>query len=164
MSGMVILYAATAIALAASALASRAKTAAAVKLAVVRLGRVLPAFLFMLVLLAVAVTLAPRELISRLLGQGSGALGVGIAAAIGSVTLMPGFIAFPLAGALRQQGVPYMVLAAFTTTLMMVGVLTFPLESRYFGRGVALVRNVIGLLIALAAALAIGLVFGEIRP
>jgi len=161
---MIVLYIVTAAALAASMVASRAKTLAALRLAGVRFVRMLPAFLLMLVLFAVAITLAPQEMIRRLLGQDSGALGVAVAAAIGSVTLMPGFIAFPLSGALLQQGVPRMVLAAFTTTLMMVGVLTYPLERQYFGRNVTLVRNAISLLIALAAAVVMGLVYGEIGP
>ena len=160
---MVILYIVTAVALAASLIAGRRQTLAALKLACTRLVKILPAFLVMLVLLAVALALVPQELVRRLLGRESGALGVAIAAAVGSITLMPGFIAFPLSGALLRQGVPYMVLAAFTTTLMMVGVLTYPLERQYFGRNVTLVRNAIGLLIALIAAGVMGLVFGEIR-
>ncbi len=55
-----------------------------------------------------------------------------------------------------------MVLSAFTTTLMMVGVLTYPIERQYFGRSVTLIRNAISLIIALIVALVVGLVFGEI--
>jgi ABC-type nitrate/sulfonate/bicarbonate transport system permease component len=55
------------------------------------------------------------------------------------------------------------VLAAFSTTLMSVGVLTYPLERQYFGVKVTLVRNAISFLIALIVAVVIGLVFGEIR-
>jgi uncharacterized membrane protein YraQ (UPF0718 family) len=160
---VVILYIVTAVALAASVIASRRKTLAALTLAVTRLAKILPAFLVMLVLFAAAITLVPQEMIRRLLGRDSGAMGVALAAAIGSITLMPGFIAFPLSGALLRQGVPYMVLGAFTTTLMMVGVLTYPLERQYFGRNVTLVRNGLALLIALIVAAVMGLVFGEIR-
>lgn len=87
----------------------------------------------------------------------------GIAALIGSVALIPGFISFPLAGILLSKGVPYMVLAAFTVTLMLVGVATFPVERAYFGSAVAIVRNVVCFAIALLVALAIGLAFGELR-
>lgn len=160
---MLILYIVTVAALAASLIASRHKTLAALKLAVTRLAKVLPAFLLMLVLFAVAITLVPQEMIHRVLGQDSGPMDVAVAALVGSVTLMPGFIAFPLSGALLKQGVPYMVLAAFTTTLMMVGVLTYPLERQYFGRNVTLVRNGVSLLIAIIVAIVMGLVFGEIR-
>ena len=161
---MIVLYVATAVALAASLVASRRKTLAALKLAGGRFLKVLPAFLTMLVLFAVGITLVPEELIRRILGRESGWAGVGVAAALGSITLMPGFIAFPLCGALLKQGVPYMVLSAFSTTLMTVGVLTYPLERRYFGRNVTLVRNGTCLVIALLVAAATGLVFGELSP
>lgn len=159
---MIALYIVTAVALVASVVASRTKTWAALKLAATRFAKILPAFLTMLVLFSVGMTLLPREVITRLLGAESGWVGVAIAAAAGSVTLMPGFIAFPLCGALLEQGVRYMVLAAFSTALMTVGVLTYPLERQYFGRNVTLVRNAVSLLIALIVAVVMGLVFGEL--
>ena len=159
---MILLYLATALALAASFCASRRKTADALKRAARRFVKILPAFLIMLALFSVGITLLPREVIRQLLGRESGFVGVAVAAAVGSIALMPGFIAFPLSGALLAQGVPYMVLAAFTTTLMSVGVATYPLERQYFGRNVTLARNGISLLIALVVAAVMGLVFGEI--
>jgi uncharacterized membrane protein YraQ (UPF0718 family) len=63
---------------------------------------------------------------------------------------------------LLDKGVSYMVLSAFTTTLMMVGVFTFPIEKEYFGVKVAIIRNVIGLFVALIVALMTGIFFGEI--
>ncbi len=160
---MIILYIVTAACVVASLAASPPKTWAALQLAAKRLANILPAFGLMLALFAVGITLVPPELIRRLLGTESGPAGLALAALAGSVTLMPGFIAFPLSGALLRQGVPYMVLAAFTTTLMMVGVLTYPLERQYFGRAVTILRNLIGLAIALLVALVMGLVFGEVR-
>jgi len=71
-------------------------------------------------------------------------------------------VAFPLSGILLGKGVPYTVIAAFTTTLMMVGVVTFPLEKRFLGARVALVRNLAGLAVALVVSVAIGLFFGEL--
>ena len=55
-----------------------------------------------------------------------------------------------------------MVLAAFSTTLMMVGVLTYPIESRYFGAKVTILRNLVSLFIAAAVAIATGIFLGEI--
>ena len=161
---MWVLWAVTAAALLGSLIASRRRTLVAVIMAAKRLAKVLPAFLLMLCLLAVTLTLVPAESVQRWLGADSGMAGVAAAAVAGSITLMPGFIAFPLAAALRGQGVPYVVLATFTTTLMMVGVLTFPLERQYFGTRVAIARNLIGLGICLVVAAAIGLAFGELRP
>jgi uncharacterized membrane protein YraQ (UPF0718 family) len=159
---MLVLLIVTAVALIASLIASRQKTAAALKRAAKRFGNILPAFLGMLVLFAVTITLLPADVVSVLLGRENPWVGVLVASVTGSMTLMPGFIAFPLCGALLREGVPRMVLAAFSTTLMSVGVLTCPLERQYFGWYVTIVRNVISLVIALIVAVAMGLVFGEI--
>jgi len=160
---MIVLYIVTAVALTASLIADRRKTALALRLAATRLAKIAPAFLTMIVLFSVAITLLPHNVLMRLMGKESGWRGVAVASCLGSAALMPGFIAFPLCGALLERGVPYMVLAAFSTTLMSVGVLTYPLERQYFGVKVTLVRNGISLLIALTVAAVIGLVFGEVR-
>ena len=159
---MTALYIITAVALAASLIASRRKTLQALKLAGRRFLRLLPAFLTMLCLVALALALLPRELLFRYLGGERLWSTAGIAAVLGSVTLMPGFIAFPLSGLLLKEGAAYLVLAAFTTTLMMVGVVTFPVERQFMGTRVALLRNFISLLIALAVTAGIGLYFGEL--
>jgi uncharacterized membrane protein YraQ (UPF0718 family) len=116
----------------------------------------------MLALASLALTLVTPERLTSLVSGEHLLLSTGAAALIGSVALMPGFIAFPLAGILLDNGVPYMVLAAFTVSLMLVGVATFPLERAYFGTGVGVIRNVLCLAIALCVAIVIGLVFGEL--
>jgi len=116
----------------------------------------------MITLVSIILFLVPDEVISVYLGGNNKFVGVVLAASLGSLTFMPGFIAFPLSGILLQQGVAYMVLAAFTTTLMMVGVLTVPIEKEYFGIKVTIIRNIVGLLIALAVTVVIGIFFGEI--
>jgi len=96
------------------------------------------------------------------LGNSSKFISVLLASFIGSITLMPGFVAFPLSGILLTKGVPYMVLSAFTTTLMMVGIITFPLEKEYFGVKATVIRNIISFFIALIVAVITGILFGEI--
>ena len=68
---------------------------------------ILPQFLSILVLIGLMLAVLDKELITRLLGAESGALGMAIAAVIGSVTLIPGFIAFPLAASLLSSGAGY---------------------------------------------------------
>jgi len=118
----------------------------------------LPQFLLLVVLVSVFLGFVPRDTLAQLLGLESGAVGILIAAGIGSVTLIPGPIAFPMAGMLLQRGVPYTVLAVFITTLMMVGVVTFPVEKQYLGYRIAILRN----LLSLAGALVIGLLVGAV--
>ena len=61
-----------------------------------------------------------------------------------------------------KQGVPYAVLAAFSTTLMLVGVLTFPIEKEYLGIKVTIIRNIIGFIMSVVVALIIGFFYKEI--
>ncbi len=63
----------------------------------------------------------------------TGFSGYFFAGIIGSVALIPCVITYPLAGLLVKNGVSYPVIAVFITTLMMVGILTFPIEMKYFG-------------------------------
>lgn len=156
------LYALTGIALVISLIASRTKTLQALKISFRRFVNILPAFILMLVFVSVILFLIPENIISDYLGADNKVIGVLFASLFGSITLMPGFIAYPLANILLHQGVAYMVLSAFTTTLMMVGILTYPIEKHYFGIKVPIIRNSVSLVIALIIAVATGIFFGEI--
>ena len=159
---MIVVYCLTALALAVSVLKSPDKTKLALRVAWSRFRGVAPTFLQIVCLASVVLTLLPNDIVGSYLGSGNRWVALAIAAGLGSITLLPGFIAFPLAGSLLDKGAAYMVLSAFTTTVMMVGILTIPLERRYFGLKVTLIRNLTGLGIALAVALVTGWVFGEL--
>jgi len=156
------LYIVTGVAVLISLIVNRKKTLQAGKIAAKRFVTILPAFLLMLIMVSIVLFLIPNEAISSYLVSGNRFSSVFWASLIGSVTLMPGFIAYPLSAILLQEGVQYMVLSAFTTTLMMVGVLTYPVERDYFGRRVTIIRNAISYLIALVVAIATGFFFGEL--
>jgi uncharacterized membrane protein YraQ (UPF0718 family) len=145
-----------------SLLFNREKTYRAVKIAARRFVNILPVFLIMLILVSVVLYFIPGDIIVKYLGSENMFSNFVFAALIGSVVIMPGFIAFPLSGILLETGVPYTVLSAFTTTLMMVGILTFPVEKAYLGVKVTVIRNVISFIIALIVALITGIVFREI--
>lgn len=151
-----ILYALAGLGLIASFLADRKKTAAALKKAWKAFENILPQFLTILVVIGVALAILSPDTIRRLMGAESGVWGVLAAAVIGSVTLIPGFVAFPLAAALLHSGAGYAQIAAFVSTLMMVGVLTMPLEIKTFGRRATLVRNGAALAFSLVVALLMG--------
>lgn len=159
---MSFLYALVGLGIAISFVANRGKTLRALKIAARRFLGILPAFLEMLILISVVLFFLPDEVITAYLGVGNRFASTFFSSLLGSITVMPGFIAFPLAGILLEKGVPYMVLSAFTTTLMLVGVLTYPLESAYLGAKVTIVRNSLSFLTALMVAAATGLVFGEL--
>lgn len=156
------MYIATGLAVLLSAIRDREKTLVALKIAGKKFTAILPAFLMMLILVSIALFIVPDTMISHYLGDESKLTGILWAVSLGSLTLMPGFVAYPLCGILLTKGVSYMVLAAFTTTLMMVGILTFPVEKEFFGVKVTIIRNVISFFIALFIALVIGICFGEL--
>lgn len=151
----------TCISLAVSFFMDQSKSKKALVLSYHRFLTILPSLLVMLILVSLILFLFPQERIIAYLNHGSKIINIMVAALIGSIAAVPGFIAFPLAGILRDNGISYTVIAAFTTTLMMVGITTFPVEAAYLGNRVALIRNVIGFIIAILVALLISLFFGE---
>ena len=153
-----LLYALAAAGLVVSFFKDRQKTKMALKKAWKAFENILPQFLAILVIIGLAFAILTPETITKLLGANSGIWGVLVASLIGSITLIPGFVAFPLAAALLKSGAGYMQIAAFVTTLMMVGIVTMPLEIKTFGKRATLVRNISACAFSLIAALVIGVV------
>lgn len=143
-------------------LIDKEKTIRSIKRGFKKLFIQLPVFLTMSALVAVSLHFISDEVIAQHLGRNSSIFGLFNASIIGSIAIMPGFIAFPLGGILLTKGVPYMVLGGFTNTLMMVGVASFPVEKEYFGVKVSILRNFIGYIISIIVALIIGIFYGEV--
>ncbi len=137
------------------------KTKMALKKALKSFENILPQILGVITLVGIMLALLNPEVISRLIGGDSGWIGVTAAALVGGITLIPGFIAFPTAAMLLERGAGYMQIAAFISSLMMVGVMTFSIESKYFSRKVALIRNVSAFVFSFLVAIVIGKVMGE---
>ncbi len=162
MNHLYYLYVGTALAVIVSFSANREKTVKAVKVAVKKFLNILPAFIKMLIFVSIVLFVVSDSVISNYLGQDNKFLAVLFASIFGSITLMPGFIDFPLCDILLKKEVAYMVLSVFTTTLMMVGVLTYPVEKEYFGVKVTIIRNIISFFIAIVIAVITGIFFEEI--
>ena len=154
----IALYIIAGIALAFSFVKSREKTWMALKKAWKSFENILPQALPIMMILGIMLTLLNPEQISSILGSKSGWIGVIVAALIGSITLIPGFVAFPLAAALLKSGAGYMQIGAFISTLMMVGIVTLPVEIKYFSKRTAFVRNTAALCFSLLVALVMGVV------
>ncbi|MCX6558372.1 MAG: hypothetical protein NTW95_13235 [Candidatus Aminicenantes bacterium] len=153
---MIGLAAVTAILLVLSFFSDRCKTMAGLKKGAKMFLNILPALLTVLILVSVFLYAVPDRVLTEWLGKGTGWAGIVSAALLGSISLIPGFIAFPLGAILVRSGVSYQVIAVFITTLMMVGILTLPLEAKYFGWRVSILRN----LLSFFGALLIGLLMG----
>lgn len=135
---------------------SRENTMLALKKAWKAFENILPQFLSIFIIIGVMLAVLTPEQISKLLGSESGWFGVLFASVIGSVTLIPGFVAFPLAAALLKSGAGYMQIAAFVSTLMMVGIVTIPVEIKYFGKKATLIRNSAAFVFSLIVAFVMG--------
>jgi len=141
---MIVLWIVAAAALLASFMADRRKTRMALVKGLKMFWGIVPILLGVLALVSLVLAAVTPEMLQHVL-SGSGPLPFFTAIAIGAIALIPGFIAYPLAGLLRQNGASTPVIAAFITSLMMVGVLTLPMEARYFGWRLALIRNALAL-------------------
>ena len=113
---------------------------------------ILPQFLAIIIIIAISLAVLQPETISRFIGETSGFLGMLAASIIGAVTLIPGFVAFPVAGELLKNGAGVLQIAAFVSSLMMVGIITLPMEIKYFGKKAAVTRNAAAFLFSIAAA------------
>ncbi|WP_347352463.1 permease [Acetoanaerobium noterae] len=154
----IILYSLAIILLAASYLKDKSKTKKALKKAWKSFENILPELLVIMLLIGVLLAVVDHELISNLLGESSGWFGVILASIIGAITLIPGFVAFPTAALLLKGGAGYMQIAAFVSTLMMVGIVTLPVEVKYFGKKISYTRNVLAFMFSFIVAIVVGMV------
>jgi uncharacterized membrane protein YraQ (UPF0718 family) len=134
------------------------KTIIALKKAWRSLENILPQFLSIILIIGIMLAVLSPQDISRLIGKQSGWLGMIIAGIVGSATLIPGFVAFPLAAALFKNGAGLMQIAVFVTTLMAVGIVTMPVEIQYFGRKVTVLRNALAFIFSFIVAILMGVI------
>lgn len=117
---------------------------------------ILPVILITIIAVGLLLSFVPPSRISQIIGEGSGLGGVLLIALIGTILFIPAIVAFPLAGSFLRSGASVTAVAAFITTLTMIGFVTLPLEIREFGKKMALLRNVFSFFIALIIAFIMG--------
>ncbi len=155
------LYIATGIALLVSLFFDKSKTKSGLKKGWVKFSKTLPSYLKLLMIISLVLLLS-EDLIITYLAQDNIFLGLLSSLILGSLTMMPGFIAYPLANILVGRGVPYMVIAGFVTSLMLVGVVTYPLEKEYLGIKATILRNIMSFVVAALIAIIAGIAYGEV--
>jgi len=121
---------------------------------------ILPLLLGIVLVVGIILAILDPDVIIKFIGEDSGFMGTAILAVFGAITMIPGFIAFPTAALLLEGGAGYMQIAAFISTLMMVGVLTAPMEIKFFGRKVTILRNIMAFAFSFLVAAVIGAVLG----
>lgn len=139
----------------------RKKTLIALKKAWKAFENILPQFLVVILVVGVLLAVLNPEVISKFLGAESGWYGTVIAALIGAVTLIPPFVAFPTAAMILAAGAGLMQIGAFVSSLMMVGVVTMPIEIKYFGKKLTILRNLLAFIFSFIVALIINWVVGN---
>lgn len=154
----IILYSLAAVLLMISFLRSREKTKKSLKVAWKSFTKLLPNALTIMLIVGITLSLLDQQTISSLIGEQSGVFGVLIALTIGSVTLIPSFVAFPLGGALLNAGAGLPQVAALVSTVMAVGIVTLPMEIQYFNRSVAIKRNILTFIVCVIFTIVIGAV------
>ncbi|WP_273322152.1 permease [Vallitalea guaymasensis] len=132
------------------------KTKKALKKAWKSFNNILPQFLGVILFVGILLSIFDAEFISKIIGARSGWIGVIASAVVGAVTLIPGFVAFPTAAMLLESGAGYMQIGAFISALMMVGVITAPVEIKYFGKKLTIIRNILAFVFCFIVAYIIG--------
>lgn len=154
----IILWVITLVFLLVSFKKNKGKTIRALKMAL-NIGRGM-VFSIISIILAIGLilTIFPPTEVANFMSKQSLILSTIGASLLGTITLVPAFIAFPLIGTLVDAGVGIVPSVAFLTTLTMVGLVTFPLERKEFGTKFTIIRNGLSFVFAIIIALIMGVI------
>ncbi|MDD4680664.1 MAG: hypothetical protein PHP79_07245, partial [Clostridia bacterium] len=92
-------------------------------------------------IVGITLALLKPETISKILGNSSGAFGVLVSAVLGSIAMMPTFVAFSTGDMLLKSGAGIAQIAALISTLTLIGIITIPMESKCIGKKATLYRK-----------------------
>ena len=134
-----VLYALAGTGLLISFIKDKKKTKMALKKAWKSFENILPQLLTVMIIIGFALAVLSPETISKLIGSESGVFGI-------------------IAAALLENGAGYMQITAFVSTLMMVGVITIPMETKVLGKKLTLVRNCAAFGFSILAAFVMGVI------
>lgn len=154
----IVINASAAAALAYTLFRRRAVGLKALKIALKMLISLMPMMLIIILGIGLLFAFLPQTVLQRFLGDQAGPMGIAAAAAAGAVLHIPALLAFPLAASLMEKGASTAVVAAFITTLTMVGFVTLPIEIKELGLRFALWRNGLSLVAACLIAILMGVV------
>ena len=154
----IILYSLAIILLIVSFIKDKGKTKKAIILGLKSFEHILPQFLCIIITVGILLSFFNTDTISKILGNSSGFWGIILADIIGSITMMPTFVAFSLGNTLLLNGAGYSQVGALVSSLVLIGLMTFPLEAKYIGKRAAFLRN----LIAFLFSIIVGIILGRI--
>ena len=150
-----VLWAIALLALAISYGKDRGRTRKALRVSFRSFLNLVPSLLGMTGLVGLVLAAIPPDELSNVFKH-NGVLGFILVSVAGAVVTMPAPVAFPLAGSLLKLGASLSSLAAFITTLTMVGILTAPMEIAYFGKRFTVLRQSLSFVLAIVIGLLMG--------
>lgn len=136
----------------------RNKTVKSLVVAGKSLIEIFPMVFIIVIIIGLLLGFIPPDEISRFVGEQSGLKGVLLVGVVGAFMHIPSLLSFPLAASLLEEGASVSAVAAFITTLTMIGMVTLPLEIKELGKKMALLRNGLSFIIAIIIALIMGAV------
>ena len=139
-----------------SIIKDKKRTINSIKLSSGMMKNMIGEIISILFLIGLLLTFIPHDTIKQYMGNSNAFISTIVSAFLGSITLIPAFVAFPLVGSLVNAGASIVPVVAFLTTLTMVGVVTFPLEKREFGIKFTVARNSLSFIFAIIIALLMG--------
>jgi uncharacterized membrane protein YraQ (UPF0718 family) len=144
-----ILYVMAIILLSISFIKDRNKTRDALLKSWKSFRNIIPDMLSIMLFVGLSLSILTPSLISSIIGEKSGLIGIIYSTLIGSIALVPSFVVFPLGHTLVQNGAGLPQVAVLMSTLMSVGITTLPMEQKLFGRSFAYSRNASAVLMSL---------------
>ena len=139
-----------------SFLKDKRKTLLSLKMAWKMFTGVLPQFIAILLFVGVALAVLSPETIRRMIGEETGFIGMLLASLVGAFSLVPVMIAFPIVSELLKSGAGIIQMAVFVSTLTTVGLITIPIETKYLGKKIAVLRNMLAFVFSFITAYLLG--------
>lgn len=113
---------------------------------------ILPQFLGIILVVGLTLAVLNPETISSIIGGNSGVIGIALSAILGSIAMMPTFVAFSTGDMLLKSGAGIAQVAALISTLTLIGIITVPLESKYIGKRATFYRNLFAFIFSFIVA------------
>jgi len=140
-------------------LLDKKKAKEALNFALKALKTIGPILVIMIILLVFMQQFFSKEDIAKYIAASTGYSGYFTAAFLGAIIHIPFFIAFPIGGQLLHSGVNPGFIAVLITSLVMVHLLSIPIEIKELGLKFALVRNILSLVFAIFIGITIGVLY-----
>ncbi|MEA1875062.1 MAG: permease [Bacteroidota bacterium] len=137
---------------------SKEKAIKSLKIAGKSFFKILPIIFIIILVIGLFLGFVSPDQISRFVGEQSGIGGVLLIGIVGALMHIPSLISFPLGASILENGGSITAVAAFITTLTMIGIITLPLEIKELGKKMALLRNGLSFVIAIIIAVIMGVI------